>query len=167
MFREIPRHATPTELRLEVWRHLRFLGAPSSAADDLVQETMMIWLEKRASLDPGRDPAPWLRGTARNLWRRTCARPHPEVLGLDDAQLEARWQQLQGEDAGTHRRAALAACLESLGPRGRRALALRYGEDASREAIAQALGIRAEGVKTLLRRLRDQLRRCVTERMES
>jgi len=166
VFREFQSRTETTAHRLEVWRHLRFLGASAHVADDLTQETIVLWLEKRETLDADRDPGPWLRGTARNLWRRVCARPLPEVLGLDEAELEAQWLRLQGDDDGASRREALTACLEGLGSRGRRAIELRYGENAPRETIATELGIRPEGVKTLLRRLRDQLRRCVDARIE-
>ena len=63
----------------------------------------------------------------------------------------------------------LAECrrdLAQLPERSRRALALRYGADpASREEMADALGVGVAGVKQLLRRLRIGLRECIERRM--
>jgi len=153
--------------RADVWRHLRFLGAPAATAEDLTQETLMVWLRRAGELDGDRDLGPWLRGTARNLWRNACRNRRPEVLGLSDRELESAWQRLQGEDDGAARRDALRACLATLGGRARRAIELRYGEGASRERLGAALGVRPEGVKTMLRRLRTSLRACVQRRLES
>ena len=57
------------------------------------------------------------------------------------------------------------ACLQQLDGRARELLERNYGSDASREAIAATMGLRAEGVKTYLRRVRDILRQCVLRRL--
>jgi RNA polymerase sigma-70 factor (ECF subfamily) len=61
---------------------------------------------------------------------------------------------------------ALTDCLESaVTPRVREALALRYGDDASRERIAELLDMTADGVKTMLRRARAALRECIERKL--
>ena len=57
---------------------------------------------------------------------------------------------------------ALAACLGRLGDRDRKALALRYEDRASRPEMAKALGLSPDGVKTLLRTVRQALADCIT-----
>ena len=61
---------------------------------------------------------------------------------------------------------ALHSCLQRLEDRERTALVLRYSESASRQEVASTLGIAVEGAKTLLRRAKDKLRKCVAWRME-
>ena len=51
--------------------------------------------------------------------------------------------------------------------RGRRAVTLRYGERRSRSQMAELLGMTSDGVKSLLRRLRDTLRACVERKLET
>src|SRR5690606_3133197 len=133
------------------WRHLRFLGAPPPLADDLTQEAFLVLL-RRPPADRGDDAlGAWLRGTARNLFRSSGRTPRPGIVLADDGRLEDAWLALEHGELGDRRRAALDACVERLDGRARRALELRYRSGASREAMAQALGLSPEGVKTLLR----------------
>ena len=60
---------------------------------------------------------------------------------------------------------ALQKCLRELPERSRTVLRLRYGENLDRKAIAERVGLGAEGVKSLLVRLREQLGLCVRRRM--
>ncbi|HLQ37550.1 MAG TPA: hypothetical protein VK348_07100, partial [Planctomycetota bacterium] len=61
--------------------------------------------------------------------------------------------------------AALRACVERLDGRARRAVELSYGigadDPSSRARVAVELGMKENGVKTLLQRVRQTLRECV------
>jgi DNA-directed RNA polymerase specialized sigma24 family protein len=54
--------------------------------------------------------------------------------------------------------------VRALGGRARRALQLAYAEGCGRDRIAAELGIKPNGVKTLLQRLRRVLADCVSRR---
>ena len=67
---------------------------------------------------------------------------------------------------GGHRYAdALRACVAGLDNRARRALELRYRDEATRTDMAADLGMSEEGVKSLLARIRDRLRDCIERRL--
>jgi DNA-directed RNA polymerase specialized sigma24 family protein len=62
---------------------------------------------------------------------------------------------------------ALRDCVEQLESRSRMAVDLQYRVEAGREAIAAALGMKPDGVKTLLRRVRQVLRECVERKLKT
>ena len=144
-------------------RFLRCLGVPEADAGDVVQGTLLKALDPEvARLDPARAGA-WLRTTARRLWldelRRRKRQP---VVDVDAA--ERAFARCEGDDEGKGYREALEACLEQLDARERRALELRYGQDAARGTIGRELGLGDEGIKALLRRVRARLRACIETR---
>ena len=146
-----------------LWRYLRFLGCDAATAEDLVQETFVaVW--KKPFEDRGATAA-YLRQVAKNRFlmavRRKRVRPAFQQLGEAD---EA-WDAYAGDDDGAAYRDALAECVEELKPRQRQGVELFYREHQSRDGIAAALGMTADGVKTLLRRAREALRVCVEGRV--
>jgi DNA-directed RNA polymerase specialized sigma24 family protein len=60
---------------------------------------------------------------------------------------------------------ALRECVDGLAGRARQAIELFYHDDLGRTDIAQRLEMTEDGVKSLLRRTRDVLRRCVEGRV--
>ena len=151
--------------QVAVWRQLRMLGATPQLAEDLAQETFLVWLRKRPAQLGDAALAAWLRTTARNLLRSSRRARGVHVALADDVTLEDAWQRLAGDDAGEARLAALRICLATLGSRERELLDLRYRDHLAREDIAQRLGISVEGEKSLLRRTKDQLKQCIERRL--
>lgn len=151
------------EQRRCVWRYLRFVGCPRDAVDDLVQEVLLAGC--RAWPDGGM-PTPWLLATARNqlrkLWR---ARGRSREL-VDVDRLDRMWREHVEQDGEPTLR-ALRACLGALPARSRQVLELRYRDGLGRDAIAARLGLAAEGVKSLLVRVREALRRCIQRRSDA
>ena len=147
-----------------VWRHLRLCGAPADVADDLTQETFLRLCVQPPEARGDAALAGWLRATARNLLAnsRRALRPLP----LDESAAEAAHAEYDRGDGGERWRGALAACIAALPPREQQALALRYARGGSRAAVAAALQLADEGVKTLLRRVRARLQACVHRRVE-
>lgn len=160
--------SVPTDLEVlvqshqrEIWRYLRYLGCEPAQAEDLTQETFLAVLRKPFSiLDPS-STAAYLRTVARNLFvaRIRKSRIEPRFVDLDDA--DRVWTRYERDDDGDTYRRALRECGEELSEKDRNALRLRYGERSSRTGMAQTLGLTADGVKTLLRRIRDRLRLCI------
>lgn len=148
-----------------LWRFARALGARGPAAEDFAQDALLAGLHKGIDALPRDEAAAWLRGAVRNLWRthlRTQRRRPPHV---DLDALEREFAADHGERADARIEAA-RRCLEQLDGRARRALELRYAENASREAMGRELGLGDDGVKSLLRRLRQLVQACVEKRLE-
>lgn len=149
-------------LAVQVRRYLRFLGADRGAVDDLAQETMLAALRHWRAAAP---PLPWLLATARNHLRMHWRTKGNRREVNDVERLHRMWVEQAGDDAGEAQRAALRECLALLPARSRQLIELRYGGALPREAIAQRLGLREEGVKSLLVRVRDALAACVRRRL--
>lgn len=148
----------------EVWRYLRYLGASPEQADDLTQETLLQLLRGHCR-DRGEDARRgWLRTVARNFYRKSLRRP-PAPAELDAADLA--WSSFARDDGGNGHLGALRQCLDELDGRARRAVRLQYEEHRSREQIAADLQLSADGVKSLMRRVRTALRACVERRIGS
>jgi RNA polymerase sigma-70 factor (ECF subfamily) len=146
--------------RARLWRYLRFLGCAADLAEDFAQETLLAALRTFAGNEA---PIAWLCTTAKNALRMHVRRAGREIADLEH--LHAQWVEVAGDDGADARVLALRACLGELPARSRRALELKYGDDASRAAIGRELGLGDEGVKSLLVRLRAALAVCVQRRL--
>ena len=145
----------------DVWRYLRYLGADAADADDLTQETFLAVSRSKFERRCERETASYLRTIARNqllMFRRFQGR------AIDTVQLEAAeqvWAETVPAAGANSLLTTLAECLKTLNGRAREAVHLFYREDLSRKAMASALCMKPEGIKTLLRRTRDALRDCI------
>lgn len=148
-----------------VWRYLRYLGCTESQADDLTQETFLVVLRKPLNYQGEPETAAYLRTVARRqlLMAIRKERRGPTVQELETA--ESVWADSLGDRSDDDYLDALEACLEQLDGRAKAVIDHRYRNGQSRGSIAEALGLTEEGVKTLLRRTRDVLRRCVEKRL--
>lgn len=160
-----------------VWRYLRVLGCDAAEAEDLTQETFLAVLEKPFRVYERAATAAYLRHVARNLLinaRRRASRGGVTMRNMGEANIgemnvaemnaaEAAWLRWSGRDDGAERLAALRRCLETLTSRARQALELRFGQQASRNAIAAALGMSEDGAKNVLQRAKQHLRTCIEQ----
>lgn len=151
----------------DVWRFLRWLGADRALADDLLQETFVRLLRRRR--DEGTLPTDdramraWLATTARNLFANARRRARAGVPLDDDATLVAVFERdIASRD---ERIDALNECLAALPERSRAALDLHYRDRLDHRRLGAAFGLRAAGVKAMLRRLRRALADCIERRM--
>jgi len=162
---------SPSELvetyQVGVWRYLRFLGCSEAEADDLVQETFMAVLRKPFEQRSSAQSGAYLRTVARNQFLMFLRRQRREVSAQRLDVADEVWNDQAGESWGAEYIDALGVCLEGLGERARQAIQLRYNDDASRSEMAEAIGMTEEGIKTLLRRTRQQLKECVLRRLKS
>lgn len=144
----------------DVWRYLRLLGCEASLADDLTQETFLEVL-RRPLVDRGPAAAGvYLRKVARNrlLMAVRKTRRGPTLEQVEAA--EAVWAETFNAGGNAYLD-ALDDCLEQLSGRPAEAIEMQYRQGLSRAEIARRLAMQADGVKTLLRRTRETLRRCV------
>lgn len=142
-----------------LFRFLRCLGADRVLADDLVQEAFVVAWRKGKQDIPDRALGAFLRRTARLLWlehRRSAARDEAAVAAL----ALRRWE-AELPDDGDDMVASTRDCVRRLRGRAAEAVERAYGRGDGREAIAAALGMTPNGVKTLLARTRAWLEQCI------
>lgn len=149
----------------DVWRFLMALGCRHDEAEDLTQEAFVEIFRGDFEYRGERETAAWLRRVAKHRFISTARRRgrSPLVRNLDD--VDAEWDEFTGQLEGDRRVAFLRLCIEGLGERSKQALKLRYTQECSRDEMADALGMKPAGVKTLLERIRATLRACVERRI--
>lgn len=142
-------------------RYLFVLGAAADRIDDLVQEVFVVVLQKAFDDRGAAATGVLLRAVARNLLlrERRSAAARREVELAHEV-----WCEDGGDIDGDERLDALRACVGALPERSRALLRGAYTDGRGREDLARALGLRPDGIKTALRRLRDALRACVERR---
>ena len=150
-----------------VWRYVRFLGAERTEADDLTQETFLAFARAEFVERDDRQTAGYLRTVARNQLLALRRRQHREISTVELEAADSVWAAAAGPDGSLDGYLdALRDCVEQLEGRPREAIDLHYRDGASREAIADKLDMKPDGVKTLLRRTRELLRECVERKIE-
>lgn len=75
------------------------------------------------------------------------------------------WRQECADGDGDVRVTALQACVQALPERSRALLQRACEDDPGRPALGAEFGLRPDGVKTALRRLRQALRECIERRL--
>lgn len=158
------------EHQAALYRYVRHLGAERSAAEDLVQESFLRAMKASAVPDLAQPAAwrAWLRTTARNLLLAEHRRG-VKVIDSPESVLEladAAWVEVIGDQDGESHLAALRECLDGLPPRQREAIDQRYRINASRSVMARDLNLSEDGVKMLLRRVREALARCMESKLD-
>ena len=148
-----------------VWRYLRMLCCDAATADDLTQETFLKVL-RRSDFQQHSAAATssYLRRTAYHLLV-SMHRKMGRVKSVPDPQfMDEVWDRWAGKDlSGDRAIDALRQCLMSLTERARLSLRMRFGQNASRAQIGEALEISEHGARNLMQRAKNQLRECVEE----
>jgi RNA polymerase sigma-70 factor, ECF subfamily len=147
---------------VDLQRFLRVLGANHAEAEDGAQEAFLQAL--RTPPEPGNTGA-WLRTVAKNAFLKSLRKTR-KVVALDMQTIEQDWADVAVDDGAQSKVEALKQCISLLNERERRALHLRYAMNASRELMAQDLGLSDGGVKNLLERVKDKLKACVERRLK-
>lgn len=148
--------------RDRVFRHVRWLGADTTDAEDLTA-TVFLELWRRRATTPIVDNSllPWLLATASNVSRNATRARHryrrflaslPPGDIAPDASLLAE-QRIEAE----LRSAAIARAAQSLSLQDQQLIMLITLEDLSLEQVSQALGISYGAAKTRLSRARKRL----------
>jgi RNA polymerase sigma-70 factor (ECF subfamily) len=166
---ELPHTEKPLDLaslvqrhQAGVWRYVRFLGADAAEADDLTQETFLAVARSEFVERDERQSAGYLRTVARNQLLVLRRKQDREISTVELEAADTVWAAAAGADGSLDGYLdALRECVDGLDGRARQAIDLCYRDGAGREAIAAALDMQPDGVKTLLRRTRQVLRECV------
>jgi RNA polymerase sigma-70 factor (ECF subfamily) len=151
-----------------VWRYVRFLGAERAEADDITQETFLAIARAAFVEHDDSQTAGYLRVVARNQLLALRRKQRREVGTVELEAAESVWAAAAGPDGSLAAYLdALGECVAGLEGRSRQAIDLHYRDGADREAIATALDMKPDGVKTLLRRTRHALRECIERKLKS
>lgn len=149
-----------------VWRYLRFMGCSRAEADDLAQETFLAaWKSDFTEINDAAT-AGYLRTVARSRFLmliRTRGRRPREAEFVD---VEADWVQLtEHEDEFDQRAIALEDCLQHVQGKARTVIDMNYKQDLRYAEIGEQLGMKPEGVRTLLKRAIAKLRECMERKL--
>jgi RNA polymerase sigma-70 factor (ECF subfamily) len=151
------------EHQADIWRYLRYLGAPTNDADDLTQETFLAIARTPFELRSRGETAAYLRTAARNQLLMLRRRQSRQISTVELSAAEAVWAESAGDRFDGFLE-LLRTCCETLTGRARQAVDRFYREGRTREQLAGEFEISIDGVKTLLRRTRSILRDCINRR---
>lgn len=152
--------------RIKNW--LIHSGSSPGAADDLVQDTFVVFWRKASQFDPAKATlAAWLFTITRNLRTDSRRGLAQTWTRLDDSFLDAMPDAslAAAEDgvSGKQRQDGVRRALGCLTPAQRRLLHLNFYEDQSHSAIAAELKMPLGTVKTNIRRAAARLRELLEE----
>ena len=150
-----------------VWRYLRFLGCDRSLADDLTQETFIVFLRKPFDYQGPEPTSAYLRNIARYVYlesRRQSGHNHDHLrTDLDTA--DSVFTEQAGSSDGDLYLEALQECEKTLAGRAQAAVYGFYRDHRTHQQIATEIDMKPNGVKTLLQRARQHLRDCIERRL--
>lgn len=149
----------------DVWRYLRYLGAEQHDADDLTQETFLAVARSEFVEQSSLQSSAYLRTVARNQLLMLRRRQGREISTVELAAAEEVWSGATDSGGSAGFMAALADCLEQLEGRVRQVIDGFYRERLSRDELANKFDMKPDGVKTMLRRTRDVLRKCIEKKV--
>ena len=130
--------------------------------DDVLQEIAVAALDSFEKYDPERPFVAWVMGIARNQVGLYLRQRRRDRLIFDEETTHCLAQAFSElPETETRKLDALAHCLKALEGRARQLCQLRYREDLKPAAIAERIGMSANGVAKALQRVREQLRLCV------
>ncbi|MDP7018285.1 MAG: sigma-70 family RNA polymerase sigma factor [Pirellulaceae bacterium] len=155
------------ECRTELVAYARSLLGNYAAADDVLQEAMLVVVKKYDQFQEGTSMLAWCRSIVRIEVLRAKQRHQRErTLAerlLDDA-IDAAFDEFQAarrHDDAESWREALRRCLERVPERGQGVLRARFADELSYEQIGERLGMTIEAVRKALFRLKKLVRSCV------
>ena len=155
-----------TEAQPAVAAYVRAIVRDSHTSKDIVQNTAVVLLRKFEQWDSEREFLPWALGFAKFevlAHRRDVARNR---LMFDDALLDAiteTWPQAMADL--NREQSALHDCLETLAPKAREIVRLRYFDELKMTQVAKHVGSTAGAARIALMRIRRQLLDCVNRRL--
>ena len=152
---------------MELIAYARSLLGNYAAADDLVQEAMLVVVKKFDQFAEGTSMLAWCRSIVRiEVLRAKQGHQRERTLTdrlLDDA-IDSAFDDFQTarRDAEAESwREALRGCLRRVPERGRGVLKVRFADELSYQQIAERLEMTIEAVRKSLFRHKKQVRMCV------
>ncbi|MBI1374316.1 MAG: sigma-70 family RNA polymerase sigma factor [Phycisphaera sp.] len=167
-----PQHYTPEFIKAlaqaqpQVYAFVMTLVGQPDVAQDVLQETNTVLLEKAAEYDTSRDFVSWACGIARYkaLSHFRDRKRDRHVFG--EAAM-ARLAEAAGRRAAqvADRELALRRCIDKLSDEQQQLVVMRYGPDGSVTRIAAQVGRSANAVSVSLSKIRKMLAECVRQQV--
>ena len=155
------------DCRVELVAYARAVLGDYAAAEDVVQEAMLVVVKKFDQFEEGTSMLAWCRAIVRLEVLRMKQQRHKQrsltERLLDDAIDAAfdEFQTAQRSDDAEPWHEALTRCLGRVPNRGRSVLQARFVDELSYQQIAERVGMTLEAVRKALFRLKKQVRSCV------
>ena len=140
---------------------MRVLGDPFTADEAAQEATIRAWRQRHKCRTPGA-PEPWVAQIARNEALRVRAGEKKQCDVATRAAGQLGISALFAEDE-LLRKVSVQQVLSALTLEERRLIDLRYRDDLAQTTIARVLGVPEGTVKVRLHRLRQRLRKVITE----
>src|SRR5258706_681815 len=138
------------------------------AAEDLVQDALLIAHRDLAKYDPARDFGAWARGIVRMKyleWTRAHRTEQLDGAVLDAIDHQHRQWDRAAEEGREDAATAVRDCMRKLAPHLGATLALFYRQQEPCTTIASRLGITEAVVRKRLQRARESLAECIRRRL--
>jgi RNA polymerase sigma-70 factor (ECF subfamily) len=157
-----------TDAQSSVLQYIHSVVRDATAAKDLLQSTALVLLRKFDDYDREKPFLPWALGVAK-FQILAHRRDHARSRITFDSDLLDRYTDTWAEVApGLSDEAdALQTCIKQLSGRPKDIVRLRYFEDLRSPEIAQRLKLSAGNVRVTLQRVREQLRKCVEQQLNT
>ena len=159
--------------RSELIAYARSLLGKYSAAEDAVQEAMLVVVKKFDQFEDGTSILAWCRAIVRIevlRSRRKSQREQSVASRLLDDAVHASFEEFQSarrNEEVEKWRVALGKCIENVPEQGRGVLMARFVDELSYEKIGERIGMSIEAVRKSLFRLKKQVRSCVETKMRA
>ena len=155
-----------TQQRRMLYAFIRAMVSDTHLCEDILQEVFVVAVSKHNEFTSGTNFGAWLREITRRValaqLRKSGRGPSaldPETIDKMEASIDVSKSDWEEE------RRALGECLKQLPVESRRVLDLRYVADVSLAEIGDTVGRSPDGIKALLKRLRQTLAECVSSRL--
>ena len=161
------------ECREELVTYARVLLGNYAAAEDAVQEALLVVVAKHDQFEEGTSVLAWCRSIVRIEVLRAKQRHRRErTLAqrvLDDA-IDAAFDEFQKSRTSYERelrRDALAQCIQQVSDRSKRVLEARFVDELGYPQIGERLSMSIEAVRKALFRVKKQVKTCVEARLRT
>ena len=161
------------QYRVQLIAYARSLLNSYSAAEDVVQDAMLVVVRKFDQFTEGTSMLAWCRSIVRlEVLRLKQKRQRERSLTdrlLDDA-IDAAFEEQQAEhveDCSAMSRDVLENCLQKVSARGQDVLKARLVDGLSYAQIGERVDMTLEAVRKMLFRVRKQVRGCVEAGMRT
>ena len=149
-----------------VFAYVRSVVRNHHDAEDVIQATVSRIAEHFDEYDPSKPFVAWALGFARYIVMEYRNKSYRRPLLLGDEALESLSHAIVEESGRIDDRyEALEHCIDRLSERHQSILSQRYRKDKTRQQIAEQLEIKENTVSVTLRRIRQALADCVTDRL--
>jgi len=156
----------------ELYRYVKYLGADSATAEDVVQVAFLAAFrsKKVPDLENVQVRGAWLRSIARNTFLNYCRKKKRSPVVADSGAMEEAerfWStEFLGEGDGFDYLNALSGCVDRLAEKTKTLIQMRYTERKSRAELAVFFEMTEDGIKSLLRRVKRALGKCVGQALD-